>query len=56
MIREVNVGASEPGGLRSPAPMMRAKTMSASADESLPVEAGKAPIVVNVTVTVQMTK
>jgi predicted secreted protein len=55
VIREVNVGASEPPGY-SPAPMMRAKAMSASADEALPVEAGKAPIVVNVSGTVQLTK
>lgn len=55
VIREVNVGASEPPGF-SPAPMMRAKAMSAAVDEALPVEAGKAPIVVNVNGTVQLTK
>ena len=55
VIREVNVGASEPGS--PPMPMMRAKAMSmASADESLPVEAGKATITVNVNGTVQLGK
>ncbi len=54
-IREVNVGSSEPPGF-VPVPMLRAKAMSAAADESLPLEAGKAQIVVNVSGTVQMTK
>ncbi len=54
-IREVSVGGSEPQ-MYSPAPMLRAKTMSASADEALPVEAGKATIVVNVNGSVQLTK
>lgn len=54
-IREVNVGSSEPPGFL-PVPMLRAKAMSAAADESLPLEAGKAQIVVNVSGTVQMTK
>jgi predicted secreted protein len=55
VIREVNVGGSEPQ-MYAPAPMLRAKAMSASADESLPVEAGKATIVVNVNGSVQLTK
>ena len=55
VIREVNVGSSEPPGF-VPMPMVRAKAMSASADEALPVEAGKAQIVVNVNGTVQLTK
>ncbi|QTN25050.1 SIMPL domain-containing protein [Rhizobacter sp. AJA081-3] len=54
-IREVSVGGSEPQ-MYSPAPMLRAKTMSASADEALPVEAGKATIVVNVNGSVQLTR
>lgn len=54
-IREVNVGGSEPQ-MYAPAPMLRAKTMSASADEALPVEAGKATIVVNVNGSVQLTR
>jgi predicted secreted protein len=55
VIREVSVGGSEPQ-MYAPAPMLRAKTMSASADEALPVEAGKATIVVNVNGSVQLTR
>lgn len=55
VIREVNVGTSEPPGF-VPMPMVRAKAMSMAADESLPVEAGKAPIAVNVSGSVQLTK
>jgi len=55
LIREVSVGGSEPQ-MYAPAPMLRAKAMSASADEALPVEAGKATIVVNVNGSVQLTK
>jgi predicted secreted protein len=52
-IREVNVNTSEPGPGR-PMPMMM-KAMSASgADESLPVEAGKGTVTVNVNGSVQM--
>ena len=51
-LREVNVSADQPGFVS--APMMRAKTMSASADESLPVEAGKGTVTVTVSGTVQM--
>jgi predicted secreted protein len=54
-VREVNVGGSEPQ-MYAPAPMLRAKAMSASADEALPVEAGKATIVVNVNGSVQLTR
>jgi len=54
-IREVNVGTSELPGV-SPVPMMRAKAMSAAADEALPVEAGKATVAVNVNGTVQLNK
>ncbi|HEV7914227.1 MAG TPA: SIMPL domain-containing protein [Albitalea sp.] len=53
-IREVNVTASEPPG--GPVPMMRAKAMSAQEDASLPVEAGKAPVAVTVSGSVQMLK
>lgn len=51
-LREVNVSADQPGFVS--APMMRAKTMSASADESLPVDAGKGTVTVTVSGTVQM--
>ena len=46
---------AEPQGY-APVPMMRAKAMSASADEALPVEAGKATLTASVNGTVQMTK
>jgi predicted secreted protein len=55
VIREVNVGTSEPPGF-VPMPMVRAKAMSMTADEALPVEAGRAPIAVNVSGSVQLTK
>lgn len=54
VIREVNVGSTEPG-FAAPQ-MMRAKS-SLSADESaLPVELGRGTVVVNVSGTVQLTK
>jgi len=54
-IREVNVSANEPPGV---VPMMRAAKSMAASDESgpLPVEAGKAPVTVTVSGTVQMLK
>lgn len=54
-IREVNVASNEQSG---PTPVFRAKTMSlaTSSDESLPVEAGKGDVTVNVNGTVQMNK
>jgi predicted secreted protein len=56
MIREVNVSGTEPPGF-VPMPMVRAaKTLSMAADESLPVEAGKAPLAVSVSGSVQLTK
>jgi predicted secreted protein len=55
VLREVNVNGSEPVPF-SPAPMMRAKAMSAAADEALPVEAGKAAVTVSVNGTVQLTR
>ena len=55
VIREVSVGGSEPQ-MVAPAPMLRAKAMSASADEALPVEAGKATIVVTANGSVQLTR
>ena len=55
VIREVSVGTSEPPGF-VPMPMVRAKAMSMAADESLPVEAGKAQVSVNVSGSVQLTK
>lgn len=56
VIREVNVSGTEPPGY-APMPMVRAaKTMSMSADEALPVEAGKAPLAVSVNGSVQLTK
>jgi len=54
-IGEVNVGTAE-GGSDRPMPMMRMKAMAASADETLPVEAGKATVSVTVQGTVQLTK
>lgn len=51
VMREVNVQSGEPGFV--PMAMARAKTMQA-ADESLPVEAGKATVTVTVSGTVQM--
>jgi predicted secreted protein len=51
-IREVNVSGSEPGG--PPVMMMRAQAARGGADESLPVEAGKAQVTATVSGTVQM--
>ncbi len=51
-LREVNVSADQPGYVS--APMMRSKAMSASADEALPVEAGKGTVTVTVSGSVQM--
>lgn len=53
VIREVSVNADSPV-MMAAAPVMRAKAMSAPADESLPVEAGKGTVTVNVNGTVQM--
>lgn len=56
VIREVNVGSTEPPGF-APMPMVRAaKSMAMSADESMPVEAGKASLAVSVSGSVQLTK
>lgn len=53
-VREVNVGTSEPP-IGPPIP--RARIMAAaSGDESIPVEAGKATVTVQVTGSVQMTR
>ncbi len=52
-LREVNVSSDQPVGFVN-APMMRSKAMSASADESLPVEAGKGTVTVTVSGSVQM--
>lgn len=52
-VREVNVASAEPVAYPN-APMMRSKTMSASADEALPVEAGKGVVTATVRGTVQM--
>lgn len=53
VIREVSVNADSPV-MMAAAPVLRAKAMSAPADESLPVEAGKGTVTVNVNGTVQM--
>lgn len=53
VVREVNVASGEPVAYAS-APMLRSKAMSASSDESLPVEAGKGTVTVMVSGTVQM--
>ena len=52
-VREVNVASGEPVAYVN-APMMRAKTMSASAEEALPVEPGKGTVTVSVSGSVQM--
>ncbi len=55
-IREVNVSGTEVPGF-SPMPLVRAaKSMAMSADEAMPVEAGKTPLAVNVSGSVQLTK
>lgn len=55
VIREVMVSGNEPGpGLVQP--MMRAQASRAMADESLPVEAGKAQVTATVSGSIQMTK
>ena len=54
-IREVNVSTDQPQP-GNPQPMFRAKAMSASSEEALPVEAGKALVTVNVSGAVQLTK
>lgn len=50
-VREVAVGADMP---MQEAPMLRARTMAVAADVALPVEAGTATVVVNVSGSVQM--
>ncbi len=52
-LREVNVSSDQPVGFVN-APMVRSKAMSASADEALPVEAGKGTVTVTVSGSVQM--
>ncbi|MCV2366954.1 SIMPL domain-containing protein [Roseateles oligotrophus] len=54
-IGEVSVSSSEPGNMPMAAPQMRFKGMAASADEALPVEAGKATVSVTVSGSVLMT-
>jgi len=51
-VREVHVGTSEPGIV----PIPRTRMATAGADESIPVEAGKATVTVNVNGSVQMTR
>jgi predicted secreted protein len=51
-VREVNVSSNEPPGQIQP--MMRAQASRAMADESLPVEAGKAVVSATVSGSVQM--
>lgn len=52
-LREVAVSSNEPGG-PAPVMMMRAQAARNSADESLPVEAGKAQVTATVSGTVQL--
>jgi predicted secreted protein len=52
-VREVSVSGNEPGG-PVPVMMMRAQMARGAADESLPVEAGKAQVTATVSGTVQM--
>ena len=54
-IREVNVSSNEQQPMQRPV-LMQAKSMSAPADEMLPVEPGKGTVTVNVNGTVQLTK
>jgi predicted secreted protein len=54
-IREVNVNTEQQAGIQ-PMQNVRMKSMSASSDESLPVEAGKALVTVSVNGSVQMSK
>lgn len=54
-IREVAVNVGEPMGFAQ-APMLRAKAMSVSSDEALPVEPGKGAVTVTVNGTVQMSR
>ena len=54
-IGEVSVNADQPVAMMA-APMARMKVMSASADEALPTESGKATVTVNVNGNVLMTK
>jgi len=51
-IREVTLSTNEPSG--GPVPMMRMQASRAAADESLPVEAGKASVTASVSGSVQM--
>jgi predicted secreted protein len=53
-LREVNVNSSDQGG--GPRPRMMAMEAKASADAAVPVEAGKASVVVMVNGSVQLTK
>ena len=55
-LREVSVQAGESPTFAATQVMMRAKTMSAAADEALPTEPGKGVVSVNVNGTVQLTK
>ena len=52
-VREVTVTGNQPGG-GPPVMMMRAQVAGGGADESLPVEAGKAQVTATVSGTVQM--
>jgi predicted secreted protein len=54
VVREVHVGANEPVFVAQEAARMR--SMAASSEASLPVEAGKATVTVNVSGSVQMLK
>jgi len=54
-VREVNVGTSEPP-IGVPNPRVRAMAATASADEAIPVEAGKTSVTVQVNGSVQMTR
>jgi predicted secreted protein len=55
-LREVNVNTNEPPPMRQMAMAAAPRTMSALAEEALPVEAGKATVAVTVNGTVQLTK
>jgi predicted secreted protein len=52
-VREINIGTSEPG---APQPLVRARMSANVADESIPIEAGRATVSVSVNGSVQMTR
>lgn len=56
LLREVQLGGNEPSGGYQPMAMKARSGVAAMADESLPVEAGKATVTVNVNGSIQLTR